>query len=311
MTIASIVIGITHNQGTFNVMFTSSDCTEMSYGNQHNAFALCFEGWDVSSCDNHNIDKQLYCASYSPSELSVSRYLSILTPKDSKSFNLDNTCLNASRYALSNNQTSHNPNDAIVFYLLKGSAITIELCSNDNGSDDYVLDIILLDKWLAVESFLDYSASFDRSSIIVNKSIQYGEREGCKNHTIDLEASTFTYLTIEVHEHFASFRSLKGFIHQYYYNATELGIISDRNKVSSDERFIIGNDTSTLICTVPNVNFFQLCEKPSFSFMCGYFISLAIACALVLVLTGCLLMCGNCLIEKIRHRRHHGYSQLI
>ena len=307
MAIASTVIGLTQ---TLNTKFTSPDCVEISHGNQQNTFALCFRGWTVQSCDEHNIDKKLYCAAYSESKLSTARHLSVLTSENSKMFHLDDTCLNPGRYALSNNETSHNPDDALEFYLLKDSSIIIELCSKDDSTENYTLDFIILDQWLAVDYFLNYSATFDSESIVANKSLQYREREGCTNYTIHIDVATFTYFTLEVHKPFAAFQTLRGFLHQYYYNASDLDIISEASKIGNSERLIRGDQNSILICTVPDSTFFQLCEKASFTMTCPCFLVITILGAVFFCAAGCCCF-GKCLHKRGKiTRRHNGYSSL-
>ena len=303
-------IGIRYTQ-TLYTKFTSSDCVEISHGNQQTAFALCFSGWKVHSCDEHNIDKHLYCAAYSASKLSTARHLSVLTPENSKMFHLGDTCLNPGRYALSNNATSHNPDDALEFYLLKDSSIIIELCSKDDSTENYTLDFVVLDQWLAVDYFINYSTTFDFESIVTKKSVQYSEREGCMNYTMHIDISTFTYFTLEVHKPFASFQSLRGFLRQYYYDTADLSIVSEANKVSNLERLINGDQNSTLICTAPDSTFIQLCEKAYFKFDCIGFFVITILCAVC-----CVLQCvsfGLCIRDHLckrtkAYRRRHGYS---
>jgi len=317
-----VVINVGRNESMsesdVKIVFTSSDCVEVAYGWRVHIgarFLLRFNGWNVQNCDDSSTNEERtgYCDTFDSEQLSRNRY-----PQNNQAFSLD-SCVNSGPNAISASSVSNNASDALKIYLLKDSNITIELCAPDRGSQNYSIEIFLINNWVALRKFLANSSKIEDKFVVKRLYLSYGNGQGCKNHSLGVfDESTYVYFAMQVHSSYAEFKLLRGIVNKYYYNVNGLDIVREKNRVKDAEEnqwsfFSAVSNYETLVCVAPGTKFFKMCLANFFTYKCPAFIVVATTALLLLLL---LLPCFwkflkymyVCCCSNSRHRS--GYASL-
>lgn len=285
--------------------FVSSSVIEVDHGVNH--FGLVFSGWFVSQCVPSPLE--VYCVAHNLSYLSTKRVVNNVSAPDV--FIMFNRTIFGGPHTLPLSSRSSN---AFHDYLLQGSEVMLHICPSSTIHDNlqHTITFFIFTDLDGVHDLLndDYNEAFLYAKEIID--FKYGDP--CKMSVIPMTRSSFVYFGMFTSES-VFVDVFSGSMKKLAYSAKELGLLTDKNKLSPQPKISNGTDAdSILVCSAPDSEGHTgLCVADIVEMNFVFYLFLAstvcLAFVSVLALCGC-HYCPSCSCSSRSPPRRSAYEPL-